>query len=152
MLNFFVSKPKHPPLTPSLPSLPSPASATLKDLSTALHSTLHYKGTISKLTSMVRAEVHSCLDLDSIPPPTLPNENLIINELVLEYLKFNGYGHAASVLRAESGQPKEGSVDVGKSTRSEETIILDCATPNVSRISNKSTNSSTVRSSCAQPS
>ncbi|GMH91636.1 hypothetical protein TL16_g12111 [Triparma laevis f. inornata] len=73
---------------------------------------MHYKGTISKLTSMVRAEVHSCLDLDSIPPPTLPNENLIINELVLEYLKFNGYGHAASVLRAESGQPKEGSVDV----------------------------------------
>ncbi|GMH64421.1 hypothetical protein TrST_g2496 [Triparma strigata] len=90
----------------------STASATLKDLSSALHSTLHYKGTISKLTSMVRAEVHSCLDMDDVPPPVLPNENLIINELILEYLQFNGYGHAASVLRAESGQPKEGSVDV----------------------------------------
>ena len=33
-------------------------------------------------------------------------------QLILEYLKFNGYGHTASVMRAETGQPVEGSVEV----------------------------------------
>jgi len=31
--------------------------------------------------------------------PTLTNENLLVNELILEYLLFNGYSSTAAVLR-----------------------------------------------------
>ena len=84
-------------------------TATLKDLSTALHSTLKYRGVLDTLTSSVRAEVFHCLDQSGgAEPPAMPNENLALNTLILEYLDFNNYSHAASVLRAESGMPEEG--------------------------------------------
>eukprot|EP00520_Triparma_pacifica_P019857 CAMPEP_0118635404 /NCGR_PEP_ID=MMETSP0785-20121206/2059_1 /TAXON_ID=91992 /ORGANISM="Bolidomonas pacifica, Strain CCMP 1866" /LENGTH=134 /DNA_ID=CAMNT_0006526437 /DNA_START=73 /DNA_END=473 /DNA_ORIENTATION=- len=89
----------------------SSSSATLKELTSALHDTLKYNGVLSKLQALARSEIHACLQAEELPPPTLPNENLIINELILEYLKFNGYGHTASVMRAETGQPVEGSVE-----------------------------------------
>ena len=89
------------------------SSATLKDLTSALHDTLKYNGSLSALQASARSSIHSCLESTELTPPSLPNENLIVNELVLEYLKFNGYGHTASVMRAETGQPKEGTVEAG---------------------------------------
>ena len=60
----------------------------------------------------MRSEIYQCLNQTaSAPPPSLPNENLAINTLILEYLRFNNYDHAASVLEVESGMPKE-NVDV----------------------------------------
>ena len=82
--------------------------ATLGELSQALKETLQYKGVLHDLKASLRAEVFSCLEAEEIVPPTLPNENLLINEIILEYLQFNGYNHAASVLSAESGQPDQG--------------------------------------------
>jgi lisH domain-containing protein FOPNL len=38
--------------------------------------------------------------------PPLNNENVLLNELILEYLMYNGYSVAASVLITESGHPK----------------------------------------------
>ena len=37
------------------------------------------------------------------PEPIPPEETLVLNELVRDYLDFNGYGHTASVLAAEAG-------------------------------------------------
>ncbi len=91
----------------------SSETATLKDLSTALHDTLHYRGELDSLRAKIRASIHSALSGSDVPPPSMPNENLLANELIMEYLNFNGYGHAASVLRVESGHPAEGTIDRG---------------------------------------
>ena len=37
--------------------------------------------------------------------PSQPPENVMINELIREYLEFNGYYNSASVFITESGQP-----------------------------------------------
>ncbi|XP_063510130.1 centrosomal protein 20-like isoform X2 [Pongo pygmaeus] len=78
---------------------PSSASrAVLKD-------TLEKKGVLGHLKARIRAEVFSALDDDREPRPSLSHENLLINELIREYLEFNKYKYTASVLIAESGQP-----------------------------------------------
>jgi hypothetical protein len=40
-----------------------------------------------------------------MPKPQIGDENLIINELIREYLEFNGYRHTLSVFLPETGQP-----------------------------------------------
>ena len=42
----------------------------------------------------------SVLDECSSQKPPISNENLIINELIQEYLEFNKYKHTASVFMA----------------------------------------------------
>ena len=37
----------------------------------------------------------------------MTNENMIINEMIREYLEYNKYYNALSVLITETGQPKE---------------------------------------------
>ena len=39
--------------------------------------------------------------------PQLSKENLLINELIREYLKYNNYNHSLSVFLSESGQPAD---------------------------------------------
>jgi len=59
--------------------------ATLSDLSAALHSTLKYRGVLDDLSATVRTEIYHCLNqTEASEPPTMPNENLIINTLILE--------------------------------------------------------------------
>ncbi|CAM9359723.1 unnamed protein product [Phaeothamnion confervicola] len=69
---------------------------------------LEQRGVLGQVKARIRAEVFRALEgpADAVPPPPpLSNENLLINELVREYLAYNRYDHAASVLMAESGQP-----------------------------------------------
>lgn len=65
-------------------------------------------------TSQVRAEVFHTLEggtgEDMLRVP-LCNDNLLINELVRDYLSYNGYSNALSVFMTESGQPKDGALD-----------------------------------------
>lgn len=63
----------------------------------------------------VRAEVFHTLEgpQDGLLPTPLSNENLLINELVREYLCYNGYENALGVFMAESGQPSDRSLDRG---------------------------------------
>lgn len=46
------------------------------------------------------AFVNSLFILQSEPRPSLSNENLLINELIREYLAFNKYKYTESVLLA----------------------------------------------------
>ena len=39
------------------------------------------------------------------PKPALSHENVLINELIRDYLEFNHYKHTLSVLLPETGQP-----------------------------------------------
>ncbi|XP_065150072.1 centrosomal protein 20 [Paramisgurnus dabryanus] len=80
--------------------------ATVTELKSALKETLETRGVLQQLKARIRAEVFSALDDQSTPRPPLSNENLLINELIREYLDFNKYRYTASVLTAESGQPE----------------------------------------------
>lgn len=70
---------------------------------------------IRRNEQQVRAEVFHTLEgpQDGLLPPPLSNENLLINELVREYLSYNGYANALGVFLAESGQPSNRSLDRG---------------------------------------
>ncbi|XP_036051067.1 centrosomal protein 20 isoform X2 [Onychomys torridus] len=74
--------------------------ATVTELKAVLKNTLEKKGVLGHLKARIRAEVFNALDDDHEPRPSLSHENLIINELIREYLEFNKYKYTASVLIA----------------------------------------------------
>ncbi|KAK2815729.1 hypothetical protein Q5P01_026196 [Channa striata] len=80
--------------------------ATITELKCAVRETLESRGVLGQLRARIRAEVFGALDDQREPRPTLSHENLLINELIREYLDFNQYRYTASVLTAESGQPE----------------------------------------------
>nr|KAF6440568.1 hypothetical protein HJG63_005241 [Rousettus aegyptiacus] len=79
--------------------------ATITELKAVLKDTLEKRGILGHLKARIRAEVFNALDDESESRPSLSHENLLINELIREYLEFNKYKYTASVLIAESGQP-----------------------------------------------
>lgn len=71
----------------------------------AVKETLESRGVLNHLKARIRAEVFSALEDQREPRPFLSHENLLVNELIREYLEFNKYRYAASVLTAGgSGQ------------------------------------------------
>ncbi|TMW56321.1 hypothetical protein Poli38472_006331 [Pythium oligandrum] len=80
---------------------------SLADLKGVLKETLEARGSLGQIKARIRAEIFAALDDEGVPKPKLSNENLIINELIREYLEYNGYRHTQSVFLAESGQPAE---------------------------------------------
>ncbi|XP_009875218.1 PREDICTED: lisH domain-containing protein FOPNL, partial [Apaloderma vittatum] len=71
-----------------------------------LKDTLEKRGALRQIKARIRAEVFNALDDQSAPRPSLSHENLLINELIREYLEYNKYNYTASVLTSESGQPE----------------------------------------------
>ncbi|XP_027510678.1 lisH domain-containing protein FOPNL isoform X2 [Corapipo altera] len=80
--------------------------ATVAELKAVLKDTLEKRGALGEIKARIRAEVFNALDDQSEPRPPLSHENLLINELIREYLEYNRYKYTASVLTAESGQPE----------------------------------------------
>ncbi|XP_068711581.1 centrosomal protein 20-like isoform X1 [Montipora foliosa] len=74
--------------------------ATVDELKGVLKETLENRGVLGQIRARVRAEVFGALDDQSEPRPSLSNENLLINELIREYLSFNKYKYTESVLLA----------------------------------------------------
>lgn len=80
------------------------------ELFSALKETLQRTGTLESVTGILRAEIFHCLN-DTFPKsegnktPAPPKENILINEIIADYLAFNGYFNTLSVLAAESGTP-----------------------------------------------
>ncbi|XP_069812679.1 centrosomal protein 20-like isoform X1 [Dendropsophus ebraccatus] len=77
--------------------------ATVSDLKAVLTDTLDKRGVLGQLKARVRAEVFAALDDQNEPKPVLSHENLLINEMIREYLEFNKYKYTSSVLTAETG-------------------------------------------------
>ena len=81
-------------------------------LTTALKETLERTGTLDNVRAQLRATILQSMT-DSLPsataaassatPPNPPIENVLINELISEYLSFNGYNQTLSVFAAETG-------------------------------------------------
>mmetsp|Transcript_617 Transcript_617/g.1266 ORF Transcript_617/g.1266 Transcript_617/m.1266 type:complete len:207 (+) Transcript_617:99-719(+) len=86
-------------------------TATLDELKEALIETLHNRGVLGQVKAKVRAEIFAALDDEDVARPSLPRENVVINELIREYLEYNGYHHTLSVLMCESGHPEERQFD-----------------------------------------
>ena len=55
------------------------------------------------MKARIRAEIFNTLNERPTKKPELSNENLILNELIREYLVFNNYTHTLAVLLPESG-------------------------------------------------
>tara|TARA_B110000285_G_C14552710_1_gene349911 strand:- start:172 stop:456 length:285 start_codon:yes stop_codon:yes gene_type:complete len=85
--------------------------ASLEDLKNVLRETLEQKGVLGKVKSQIRAEIFTALDADNAGKPAIPQENVLINELIREYLEYNKYYNTVSVLVAESGQPVDPPFD-----------------------------------------
>eukprot|EP00741_Cyanophora_paradoxa_P006716 tig00001033_g6496.t1 len=81
--------------------------ATVEELKSALKDTLEGKGVLRQIRARIRAEIFGALDDHDEPRPQLSNENLLINELIREYLEWNKYKNTLCVFLPESGQPEE---------------------------------------------
>ncbi|XP_011356710.1 lisH domain-containing protein FOPNL isoform X4 [Pteropus vampyrus] len=81
--------------------------ATVTELKAVLKDTLEKRGVLGHLKARIRAEVFNALDDESESRPSLSHENLLINELIREYLEFNKYKYTASVLIADGHPRKE---------------------------------------------
>lgn len=80
--------------------------ATVSSLKRELTNTLENKGILGDLKARLRTEIFLAIEDPSVAKQKLSNENLLINELIREYLIFNDYKYSDSVLVAESGQPE----------------------------------------------
>ena len=85
--------------------------ASLDDLKGVLRETLEQRGVLNDVKAKIRAEIFTALDADNAGKPQLSNENMIINEMIREYLEYNKYYNSASVLVTETGQPNEPPFD-----------------------------------------
>ena len=75
---------------------------SVKELKSALADTLEKKGVYAELRAKIRSEIFACLDEGDDVRPPVPDANLILNEVIREYLSFNGYGHTLSVFMSEA--------------------------------------------------
>ena len=87
---------------------------TLDELKAVLTETLEARGMLNKLRAQVRANVYQILDETSdtaARAEDLCDENLFINDLIREYLHWNGYRNTLSVFHPETGQPETAPFD-----------------------------------------
>lgn len=71
--------------------------SSFEELRSAVQDSLEHNGSLGEIRAKLRAEIFSALQHPTETKPKLPNENLIINELILEYLNYNHLNCAAFV-------------------------------------------------------
>lgn len=85
------------------------------DLSEAMQTRLEENGVLGEIRAQIRAQVVQAVRQDDSEPQrrlsSYEGENYLINELIKEYLKFNGLNHTLETLHDESGHPR---LDLGR--------------------------------------
>ncbi|KAM3135729.1 hypothetical protein pb186bvf_012126 [Paramecium bursaria] len=81
--------------------------ASINELKDVLKETLEDRGVMQQLRARVRAEIFNALNDQPQDKPQLSMENMIINDLIREYLQYNHYDHSLSVFSPEAGMPEE---------------------------------------------
>ncbi len=81
--------------------------ASVDDLKLVLGEALDKKGVTNEIKARLRAEVFSILEDNSFEKPRISQENLLLNELIREYMDFNHYKYSKSVFLKETQQPNE---------------------------------------------
>ncbi|EPY28108.1 lisH domain-containing protein C16orf63 [Strigomonas culicis] len=94
--------------------------STQESLKSAMRESLEANGTIDQVKAELRAAIFQSLAETTTTDPTnnhlnsssasqitppVPPENMIINELIREYLAFNGLEHSLAVFQLESRTP-----------------------------------------------
>lgn len=83
-----------------------PGEPTVAEFKSVIKRTLQECGALDRARGLIRAELYKAIRDETLTsPPHLSNENLMINELIREYLDFNGYRDTMSVMLPETGQP-----------------------------------------------
>ncbi len=85
--------------------------ANVNDLKAAIKDILQTNGTLDKVRAQIRESIFQAIENNDTPKPKIPEENLIINELIREYFNYMGYYHSSSVFISESGHPEEPPID-----------------------------------------
>ena len=80
---------------------------SVEELKNALKETLEQRGVLNQIKAIMRQEIYEAIESDDNPKPKLSKENIIINELIKDYLNYNNYTHSSSVFLSETGQPKD---------------------------------------------
>eukprot|EP00033_Pygsuia_biforma_P003259 GCRY01003571.1.p1 GENE.GCRY01003571.1~~GCRY01003571.1.p1 ORF type:complete len:125 (+),score=11.79 GCRY01003571.1:246-620(+) len=80
---------------------------SIDDLKEALKDNLEAKGVLNDLRAQLREQIFKALETDVGEKPKLSHDNVIINDLIREYLLYNNYHHSLSVFLPETGQPAE---------------------------------------------
>ncbi|KAG8343387.1 FOP N terminal dimerization domain [Trypanosoma vivax] len=98
---------------PVAPATGVPRQEALKD---AMREIMETKGVINHVKAELRAAIfHSLQEVSSLDGgtqssrPPQPPENLLLNELIKDYMTFNGMEHSLAVFQAESGTAKAAS-------------------------------------------
>ncbi len=73
---------------------------------------LNERGALNRIKAQIRAEIFNTLQSEQASSTKTTDdsiivEQLLINELIKEYLEWNGYNHALNVFLKESNQQKE---------------------------------------------
>lgn len=84
-------------------------TTTAAELKDAVVSALTDNGRIEKINAEIRQELFSLITQDCKKPDQneITRENFVVNELIREYLQFNGYSNSLSVFLRETNQPDE---------------------------------------------
>ena len=61
---------------------------------------LRQRGTLDQMKGCIRAEVYKVIAEETVDQPSITSENLLIIELIKEFLEFNNYKYTASVMKA----------------------------------------------------
>ena len=75
---------------------------TFEDLRTAVKQTLEQNGSLAATRAKLRADIFATLQDPTEVKPRIPHENLLINELIIEYLKHNNLHCTAYVSQIRS--------------------------------------------------
>ncbi|KAL3143009.1 hypothetical protein ABBQ38_003288 [Trebouxia sp. C0009 RCD-2024] len=87
--------------------------ASTAELKAAVADSLENSGKLEQLRAKVRAGIYDAIEGPQETALPLSRDNLIINELIREYLLFNGYRNTLSVLLPEARQPQTAPFDRG---------------------------------------
>merc|ERR1711963_449863 len=79
--------------------------ASSQDLKEVLKESLSNSGALGEIKARIRSEIFRSLDDPSEVKPPVSNENLLIYELIREFLDYNQCKNASSVLTSEIGLP-----------------------------------------------
>ena len=85
--------------------------SNLNELKSAIKDILQENGTLNKVRAEIRENIFKAIESNDNPKPKIPEENLIINELIREYFNYMGYHHSSSVFLSESGHPEDAPLD-----------------------------------------
>ena len=80
---------------------------TLNEMKEVLKEQLEKNGSLNDIRAKLMSDVFNTLNNNPRQNPSTSNQNMIINELIREYLVFNNLNYSTSVLVSEAGQPKK---------------------------------------------